>query len=327
MSSMGNTWSQSFPPAATFTEKELPDQTGKVFIVTGSSSGVGQALAQILYSRNATVCIAARSPEKCTRAINAIQSSCPSSKGTLSCLHLDLADLSSIKKSAEEFLSKEDRLDVLFNNAAVMTPPQGSKTAQGYELQLGTNCLGPLLFTQLLTPLLIKTAKKSQPGGVRVVWVSSSAAELTAPRGGVDIANLDYKSDKAAWHKYGVSKAGNVFHATEYARRMGGEGVVSVTLNPGNLKTELQREVQSAVKWIFHKFSYEPIYGAYTELFAGLSPEVTLEHNGAWIVPWGRLGFPLRNGLQESCTPKSEGGTGVAGNFWEWSEEQIKPYL
>lgn len=108
-----------------------------------------------------------------------------------------------------------------------MIPPQGSKTKQGYELQLGTNCVAPFLFTKLLTPTLIKTAKLKPPGTVRVVWVSSSAAEGFSPKGGVDMTNLDYKKDQAAWHKYGVSKAGNLYHAKEYARRFGGEGVIS----------------------------------------------------------------------------------------------------
>lgn len=143
-------------------------------------------------------------------------------------LHLDLDDLTTIKTSAEEFLSKEEKLNVLWNNAGVMFPPQGSKTKQSYELQLGTNCVAPFLFTKLLTPVLISTARLEPPGTVRVVWISSSAAEGFSPKYGVDIGNLEYKSDKSAAHKYGVSKAGNVLHAKEFARRFGGDGVISV---------------------------------------------------------------------------------------------------
>jgi len=322
---MGNSISQSFPPKAKLTEKELPDQTGKVFIVTGSSSGVCKELAQILFSHNAKVYVAARSEEKATKAITSIKSNSPDAKGTIAYLNLDLDDLSTIKKSANEFLAREDRLDVLFNNAGVMVPPQGSKTKQGYELQLGTNNLAPFLFTELLTPVLVKTAKAKGPGNVRVVWVSSSAAELLSPNGGVEMDNLDYKREKGAWHKYGVSKAGNVLHAMEYAKRHGGEGIISVPLNPGNLKTELQRHVPSLQMRIFHWMSYPPIYGAYTELFAGLSPEVTMEKNGAWIVPWGRF-FPLRKDLEAAAKTEAEGGTGTGLKFWEWSEEQVKAY-
>jgi retinol dehydrogenase-12 len=198
-----------------------------VFIVTGSNTGVGKELAQILYSHGAKVYIAARSEEKANAAIASIKSSFPASKGELIFLKLDLGDLSTIKASAEEFLSKEDTLDVLWNNAGVMIPPQGSKTTQGYELQLGTNCVGPFLFTKLLTPILLKTAKLKPPGSVRIVWTSSSVAETFSPKGGIDMANLDYKNDQAAWHKYGVSKAGNIYHAKEYARRYGGDGIIS----------------------------------------------------------------------------------------------------
>ena len=109
-----------------------------------------------------------------------------------------------------------------------MIPPQGSKTKQGYELQLGTNCVAPFLFTKFLTPLLIQTAKTAPKDSVRVVWTSSNGAEVFTPKNGVVMENLDYKEEKGAWHKYGVSKAGNIFHASEFARRFGGEGIVSV---------------------------------------------------------------------------------------------------
>lgn len=143
-------------------------------------------------------------------------------------LDLDLSDLKTIKKSADEFLSKESRLGVLFNNAGVMFPPQGSKTKQGYELQIGTNNLAPYLFLQFLTPLLLKTVKTTSPSTVRIVWVSSSAVEMMSPPGGVNMQNLDYKVDQSVWHKYGVIKAGNYYHATVFAKKYGSEGLISV---------------------------------------------------------------------------------------------------
>lgn len=200
----------------------------QVFIVTGSSAGVGKELAQILYSHNAKVYVAARSEERATKAIESIKTAFPESKGELIYLHLDLDDLTTIKKSADEFLSKETKLDVLWNNAGVMAPPQGSKTKQGYELQLGTNNVAPFLFTKFLTPILASTAKASPPGSVRVVWVSSAVAEAMSPKNGVEMGNLDYKTDKSTWTKYATSKAGNVLHSKEYAKRHQGDGIISV---------------------------------------------------------------------------------------------------
>lgn len=185
-------------------------------------------MAQILYQKNAKVYVAARSEEKARKAIEGIQSRAPNSKGGLHFLHLDLDDLATIKASAEAFLGENDRLDVLWNNAGVMVPPQGSKTKQGYEKQLGTNNVAPFLFTKLLLPILARTASTAPKDSVRVVWVSSSSAEVSSPKGGVELNNLDYKVDKGPWFKYGISKAGNVLHASELAKRVGSQGIISV---------------------------------------------------------------------------------------------------
>ena len=279
--------SQVFPPAPTFTESSLPSGSlkDKVYIVTGASAGVGRELSRLLYSLDSTVYLAARSKERANASIDWIKASHPDSKGRLEFLHLELADLESIKPAAEEFLSKEKRLDVLFNNAGVMVPPQGSKTKQGYELQLGTNCVGHYAFTKLLTPLLVKTARDSETGSVRVVWVSSSAADVGSPTGGVDLDNLDYHKDKFAFQKYAVSKGGNVLHALEMRRLYEKDGIISVSLNPGNLNSELQRHSGWVGKLFVKAFTYPAVNGAYTEFFAGLSPEVKSLKQNEWGKP------------------------------------------
>ncbi|PBP22433.1 short chain dehydrogenase reductase [Diplocarpon rosae] len=327
------------------TEKNLPDQTGKVFIVTGSSSGLGKDLAEILYTHHAKIYVAARSEDKARRAIEEITSKYPDSKGALVYLHLDLDDLTTIKASAEAFLAQEKSLHVLWNNAGVMRPPQGSKTKQGYELQIGTNNLAPFLFTKLLTPLLQSTAKISPPGSVRVVWVSSSAAKNFSPKGGLDVANLDYHVDKGAWHKYGVSKAGNIYHSKEYARRYGKDGIISVVkntlldfcsdfqsttdsakaLDPGFLKTDLYKNLPWWQGSVVNMMLHEPIYGAYTELYAGLSTDITTGNNGSFVEPWGRLCLS-RNDIEAGAMTKDEGGTGIGHEFWEWTEKEVAKY-
>lgn len=250
--------------------------------MTGTNSGVGKEVAQILYQKNAKVYVAARSEEKAQEAIQAIKESYQQSKGDLVFLRLDLGDLATIKASVNEFLSREKKLHVLFNNAGVMWPPQGSKTAQGYELQLGTNNLGTFLFTKLLTPTLVSTARSESPSTVRVVWVSSSATEMSPKPGGIPMGNLDYHEDQSAQTKYAVSKAGNYLHSTEFAKRYKQDGVVSVALNPGNLETGLQRHVSPFQRWLINLILYPAKYGAYTELFAGISSEVTIDRTGQW---------------------------------------------
>lgn len=103
-------------PKPLLTEKNLPSQEGRVIIVTGGYAGVGFELVKILYARNATIYVAGRSQSKGDAAISKVKAAVPKSTGSLSFLHLDLADLTTIKKSASEFLEKEQRLDVLINN-------------------------------------------------------------------------------------------------------------------------------------------------------------------------------------------------------------------
>lgn len=129
--------SQVFPPSPKFTDKDLPSLAGKVFLVTGAASGVGLELAKMLYVAGGTIYIGARSSARCEGAITRIQKEVEelptktksTPKGTLEALVIDLADLASVRSAALEFLAKEERLDVLVHNAAVMMAPAGSKDA------------------------------------------------------------------------------------------------------------------------------------------------------------------------------------------------------
>lgn len=297
-------------------------------MVSGANTGLGKELAQLLYAKHAKVYIAARSTEKATKAIDAMKLAHPESQGELSFIQLDLADLSTIKASVQQFLDRETKLHVLFNNAGVMKPAPGTKTAQGYEPQLGVNNVGAHLFTKLLTPLLVQTAKKESPGTVRVVWVSSSAGESPfAPKGGVPMDNLDYHDDPGWFPQYAISKAGNYLQGTEFARRYKKDGIISVALNPGNLDSELWRNQGAVMSKLLKLFVlHDPIKGAYTELYAGLSPEITLENSGAWVAPFGRL-MRIRKDLKVASVPKEEGGSGIGEQFWEWNEHQVRSYL
>jgi NAD(P)-dependent dehydrogenase (short-subunit alcohol dehydrogenase family) len=200
-----------------------------VFLITGGNSGIGKALAGILYQQNARVYIATRSQKRTSEAIAEIQAAHPQSKGSLIFLELVLDDLTTIKATAETFLSRETRLDVIWNNAGVMLPPQGSQTKQGYELQMGVNTLAHFLLIKFLTPTLIETAKKpgTSKGSVRIVWVSSMSIDF-APKPPIDFTNMDYAKDVEANVKYDRSKCGNLLHAIEFDRRYPDTGICSL---------------------------------------------------------------------------------------------------
>lgn len=284
----------------------------------------------MLYSKNGKVYVTARSEDKASQAIKDIQAAVPNSSGALVPLVLDLADLSTIKASAEVFTSAESRLHVLFNNAGYMGPDgKVERTPQGHEMHFGVNCLGPFLFTKLLTPTLIATAqdKATAPGTVRVVYMTSTAADLFSDKDTiVDMDNLDFHADKNAKYRYGASKAGDWIYGFEMSRRYKNEGIIGLGVNPGNLKSDLFRQ-QGAVFKILTSPAYYPIVnGAYAELWAGLSPEVTLEKAGSLVYPFGRFGT-IRKDWEAATKSGTEGGNGTAQKFWDWSEEQVKKYL
>ncbi|EWZ01512.1 hypothetical protein FOYG_01121 [Fusarium oxysporum NRRL 32931] len=242
---------QLFPPSPTFTESSLPSLNFRVYIITGATSGVGLELAKILYSRSAIVYIAARNYSKITSAIKEVQSAFPDSTGRLESLCVDLSDLPSIKPAAQQFLAKEIRLDGLVLNAGVMMPPEGSKTEQGHELQMGTNCLGGYLMSRLLEELLVKTTVVADEGTVRVVWLASTL-QMGTPKGGLvwDEVKKEPKVVKDQMENYMMSKAGNLLLAHEASQRLGSQGIISVAVNPGFLKTELQRHMPGPVSFM-----------------------------------------------------------------------------
>lgn len=306
-------------------------------------------MAQILYSKNANVYVAARSEDKANRAIADIKKTWPHSKGKLIFLHLDLADLSTIKPTVERFTSQESQLHVLFNNAGVqaLKNTDGSiKTAQGHELHLGVNVIGVFLFSKLLTPTLVATAKTEPPNTVRVVWVSSMGTEVIGEKScGISLDYLKYWPSMSPLERYGLSKAGNWLHGAEYAKRYQADGVVSIPCNPGHLQTDLYREGGRLFKAALGVLAlFPPINGAYTEIFAGLSPAITMKESGEWgelfphcclcythreltavVIPWGRL-HQIRKDLQDATKTEAEGGNGYAKKFWEWSEDQVREF-
>ena len=285
-------WTQFFPPSPQSIDAHVPlDLQGKVYIVTGANSGIGEEVARILYSRAAKVYVAARSEQKAREAISRMKESSPEAKGELTFLLLDLADLNNVKAAAQIFLANESKLHVLFNNAGVMVGPTEPplKTVQGYELALGVNCVGTFLFTKLLIPKIISTAASEPANTVRVVWLSSFGLGEFAPEGrGVDMDNLDFHSPKPHVERYGISKCGVWLLGVEFGRRHKVDGIVSAPINPGNLRSALGRDQKLGLRILAYLLCYPPINGAYTQLFAAFASDVAIDRVD-WTKDWGKL--------------------------------------
>jgi NAD(P)-dependent dehydrogenase (short-subunit alcohol dehydrogenase family) len=126
---------------------------------------------------------------------------------------------------------------------------------------------------------------------------------------------------------YATSKTGNWSLASEFANRIGKEGIVSITQNPGNLATKGWHRAPKFVQFVFSYINHPPIYGAYTGLWAGLSDEIGIEDGGRYGIPWGRWHGNLRKDILDALKSKANGGTGQADEFWKWCELQTKPYM
>jgi NAD(P)-dependent dehydrogenase (short-subunit alcohol dehydrogenase family) len=232
-----------------FTAADVPDQSGKCFIVTGANTGIGFEAAKVLAGKGARVLMACRDAAKAEEAIGRIGG------GDVVHLPLDLADLASVRRAAE-VAAQEPRLDALINNAGVMVPPL-TRTAQGFELQFGVNHLGPFALTGLLLP------KLAESPGARVV-VTASLAHL---RGAIRWENLNSERGYDRGACYGQSKLANMLHFAELDRRLRASGspVVAMGCHPGVAATELMR--------------HSGIFGLFTPLFGLL---LNTAEKGAW---------------------------------------------
>ncbi|KIP08126.1 hypothetical protein PHLGIDRAFT_70021 [Phlebiopsis gigantea 11061_1 CR5-6] len=300
------------PPTPTFFAKDMPDLTGRVVIVTGGNTGIGKETVKALLEHNAKVYLAARSRAKAEAAIADLKTA--TGKEAIF-LELDLSSLASVRRAAEEFLSKEHELHVLFNNAGVMWCPLDQFTTEGYDMQWGTNVVGHFFLTELLVLALAAGAKTSPDGHARVVTTSSSGAYFAS--------GLQWETFKAHpnRHKMGPkalyfqSKLGNAIVAREGARRYGDKSILCYAVDPGSIKTELQRHASAFEKFAMRYLLYPAPYGALTQLWAGVMPE-TLQLNGEFLVPYARLG----RCRAEMYDPR------LGEQLWTHLKEQVKDH-
>ncbi|XP_054152565.1 retinol dehydrogenase 13-like [Oppia nitens] len=238
---------------------------GKVVVITGANTGIGKETALLLSKRGPKIYMGCRNIEKAESAINDIKTANPGAD--IVALKLDLASLKSVRQFASELKERESVIDILINNAGIMACPEW-KTKDGFEMQFGTNYLGPFLLNMLLLPQL-----KQSSGVARIVNVSSSMHAVGRIKfDNLNLVNGAYNPTRA----YGQSKLAVVLATREMARRLGPKSTVNCyVLNPGAVKTELQRH-SSATKMMDSLF-ITPELGSQTTLYCSLDESLDKE--------------------------------------------------
>jgi NAD(P)-dependent dehydrogenase (short-subunit alcohol dehydrogenase family) len=245
------------------------DLTGKTIVVTGSSAGLGAETARVLATAGAEVVLVARNAEKNAKVAAAIRAETPNAK--LAQVTMDLADLGSVRRAANEILAAHPKIHALINNAGFVGGPR-IITPEGAELHFAANHIGPFLFTNLLFPALRAAAPS------RVLVLSSNGHRMP----GFDFDDLDFSNrEYNHWTAYSQSKRANVLHAVGLAKRLAGTGITANAVHPGVIRTEVFRDVaaveeQMVTGWA--EANGSPLksvpQGAATQVWGAVSPDL-----------------------------------------------------
>jgi len=296
----------SFPQR--WTAAAMPDQSGRVALVTGANSGLGLASARALVAKGATVVLACRSLAKAEQARAELQAERPA---RIEVLELDLADLHSVVRASAELAARYERIDLLLNNAGVMAPPR-TLTAQGFELQFGVNHLGHYALTRLVLPLLRASTSP------RVVQVTSGAQYF----GQIDVDDLQGERRYDRWKAYGQSKLANVVFAQELQRRE--PQLLSAAAHPGLARTNLQPTSVAANGSRLERVAYKlmgPLFqsaaqGALPQLFALTAPQAQPGGHYGPSELGGIKGWPKAVPMAAAARDQALGA-----RFWQLSDQ------
>lgn len=291
-------------------------------IVTGGNSGIGYQTSLQLALRHARVYIAGRSEERVNKAIEEMQRTAGSMQLDLRFLQLDLQNLKSVKAAAAAFKQKEQRLDILLNNAGIMGVPF-ELTTDGYELQWQVNYLSPYLFVSELLPLLLATASTSgTKNRVRIINLSSDMTTALGPKHIFlnDVNMTDQKGVTVLLQRYSHSKQASIRHAKELNDRYSAQGLTAYSLHPGLIQTNLQGKDPSFLGTVL-QFTMKitptvtPLEGSLTSLYAATSSEAPAKAQGKFILPVGKISKSVDKWLEDRT-----------GNWelWEHSERAVR---
>ncbi|OBJ11851.1 SDR family NAD(P)-dependent oxidoreductase [Mycobacterium colombiense] len=252
---------------AKWTTADIPDQTGRVAVITGANTGLGYETALALADHGAHVVLAVRNLDKGKDAADRITAQSPHADVALA--ELDLTSLASVRTAAEQLRSTHDRIDLLINNAGVMYTPK-SNTKDGFELQFGTNHLGHFAFTGLLLDRLLPVA------GSRIVTVSSVGHRILAD---IHFDDLQWERRYNRVAAYGQAKLANLLFTYELQRRLAPHGTtIAAAAHPGMSDTELMRNMPAPLVGAFERIAplvaQNPAMGALPTLRAATDPAV-----------------------------------------------------
>ncbi|KAF2093504.1 putative short-chain dehydrogenase [Rhizodiscina lignyota] len=275
--------------------------TDKVALITGASSGIGIETARALQATGAKVFVTGRNREKTQKVVDEIMEKAGKNGQQIELIEMDNESLESVRKAAQEFLSKSDKLNILIANAGVMATPEG-RTKDGFETQFGTNHLAHFLLFQLLKDTILKSATPEFPS--RVVAVSSMGHRA----GGIRFDNLNFDPQGSGayneWSAYGQSKTANIYFASYIHRHYGAQNLHAMALHPGGISTGLQVHVPEALRSVWEQND---------EIRKGMK---SVEQGAATTV-WGAVAKVLQGKGRlwlencQTCGPQPE----VPGNF------------
>lgn len=312
--SSGSGWHHDGMAMSGWTADDIPSMDGSVAVITGANSGLGLESALALASHGALVVLACRDAERGTRALERVRVVSTGAEPVL--VTLDLSDLDSVERSANEISDRFGRIDILMNNAGVMAIPL-MRTAQGHEMQFGTNHLGHFALTGRLLPRLLAAPSP------RVITTASHAHRV----GKMHWDDLDRRSDRyRRWPAYGQSKLANLLFAFELARRSqhAGSHLKSIAAHPGYAATGLQqvgpamsgRRFSARFMTLGNSIAgQDPSEGTRPQLFAATSPDAL---SGGYYGPGGKgevRGAPKAVGSSSAARSREE-----AHRLWNVSE-------
>ena len=296
-----------------WSQKDIPDQTGKRIVITGANSGLGFECAGILAGKGAEIVMAVRTITKGEAAHADILQAHPNAK--LDVMQLDVGDLNSVREFADAFKAKYDKIDILLNNAGVMAIPR-QETADGFEMQLGVNHLGHFALTGLLIDMIVNTPN------ARIHSVSSSANYM----GTINFDDLMGEKDYSRWGAYGQSKLANVFFTFELQKRINAAGydTIANSSHPGLVLTNLQansvEQSGTGLEGLLYRF-IEPIMAQ--DISMGVLPMLygmtATDAKGG--VFYGPRTFNLRGYPAEKKANSEAYDAAALARFWTVSEE------